>query len=405
MTACPPMVVFGVVLLFACGPGDGEADTDGGSSQVDASLTDADGDGISDADEGRWDDGGPRDTDGDGTPDYQDDDSDNDGWPDIDEGTADGDGDGIPNYQDPTNEGPAPTILLEAITTEFNNPIGIDYHQPTDSVIMSVNYPEGTPLNFERVELDGEHQPFSEYMGLTNEVKIGTAREDNLGGFEPGSLYVGNGLDGEIVRISADGMTIDDPWVSLPGDGNGLLRGSLYVDPTGLFGGDLVVATTGGEVWRIDASGSPSLIADANVHLEGLIIVPDAPARYGPLAGKILCGAEEQSLLYVFDASGTTETYDVGVAIEDIDLVLPGENFFGVNFGTGRLLGAEDEEMVTIMGDILLIQESHESVGLYVLRFDGESLYSDELSLKEGSATVGQWEHVTFAPAGINEIE
>jgi len=61
---------------------------------------DADGDGIPDADEGRWEPGGPVDTDGDGIPDYEDLDSDGDTISDRIEGRSDTDGDGVPDFRD-----------------------------------------------------------------------------------------------------------------------------------------------------------------------------------------------------------------------------------------------------------------------------------------------------------------
>lgn len=101
-------LLLGLMLALgsACSPDDNDpvedAGPDGGDTGPDGN--DADGDCISDVDEGRIED---RDTDGDGTPDYLDDDSDNDGHLDIDEALndcvrdpEDSDGDGIPNYID-----------------------------------------------------------------------------------------------------------------------------------------------------------------------------------------------------------------------------------------------------------------------------------------------------------------
>lgn len=91
--------VLALCLLVACGPsaGGGGDDTDTGE--------DADGDTISDTDEGI---ASAVDTDKDGTPDYQDDDSDGDGIPDYreagdaeaDTDPVDSDGDGIPDFRD-----------------------------------------------------------------------------------------------------------------------------------------------------------------------------------------------------------------------------------------------------------------------------------------------------------------
>ena len=91
--------------------------------------------------------------------------------------------------------------------------------------------------------------------------------------------------------------------------------------------------------------------------------------------------------------------------IEDIELVPPGENFFGVNFGTGRILGAPAASFKSMVGDILLTQEFHGGSGLYRLFWDGTVLKTEQLGLASDTAAVGQWEHVTFSPSGISELD
>lgn len=411
------------VALAACGGGDRSGFGDDGGAP-DAGLpdgasddggglinnegggpTDGDGDGISDADEGRWNDGGARDTDGDGTPDYLDADSDNDGLSDKLEGVADWDGDGIANYVDPKNDGAPPPWTFTGISTTFNSPIGIDFHEPTSTVVLSVNYPTGSPYNFERVDSKGNHVPLSSFNGMTDEVKVATVRSGNKGGFVTGTTFTGNGVDGEIVRIAPNGSTFDNPWVQL-GAGNGLMRGSLYVDRTGEFGGDLIVVTTAGKVWRVTSAGAATKLAEVGTHLEGVIVVPNLPSRYGALAGKIIAGAEEQGKLYVFDKNGGVTSFSPGVNIEDIELVMPYENFFGVNYGTSRLLGVGYKELLPIAGDILLTQEmpNQGTTGLYRLQWDNGAPVAVPIVAGQGSATIGQWEHVTTASAGINEV-
>jgi len=386
-------------------------DTDG-DGRPDYLDRDSDGDGILDAVEGAppGSDGSPPDTDGDGIPDFRDLDSDGDSLPDADEGSGDVDGDGIVDFRDPLNDGPITPITLTAISTEFNTPIGIDYHEPTNTMVFSVHYPAGTPYNFERIDYDGTHAPFSSVSGLTEEVKIGTVRSGNPGGFVTGDLFVGNGVDGQIARVTDGGATVISPWVDLPGSPNGLMRGSLHVDRTGVFGGDLIAVTTYGEVYRIDSGGTPTAVAALpGTWLEGCVVVPNAPARYGPLAGRIIAGSESYSaggrgLLYAFAPDGTLEGYDLDVEIEDIEIVPVEENFFGVNFGTSRILGAPASEFASFVGDILLTQETHTASGLFVLRWNGSALVAIEIPLTAESAPVGQWEHVAFGPAGIVEI-
>jgi hypothetical protein len=384
---------------------DGTDDFDG-DGRPDFQDVDDDGDGLLDSTEvGTG--GTPTDTDGDGQPDFHDTDADADGWADGAEGTGDRDGDGVGDWLDPRNDVTPPALTFTPISTTFNSPIGIDYHEPSDSVVMSVNYATGgVPSNFERVELDGTHVQFSNYANMTDEVKIATVRSGSIGGFVTGDLFVGNGQDGRIVRITDNGATVLDPWVDLPGDNNGLMRGSLYIDRTGVWGGELIAVTTAGQVWRITSAGTPTLLASVGTHLEGMITVPPYPARFGPLAGKIIAGAEGQGLLYAFDATGAFTTYNLGVAVEDIDVIMPDENYFGVSYGTSRLLGVPDEAWTTVHGDILLAQESVPAgtTGLFRVYWDGTTLSAQPFPLAAASTNVVQWEHVTFAAAGIVEI-
>ncbi|MGC6509345.1 MAG: hypothetical protein ACON4U_13075 [Myxococcota bacterium] len=384
---------------------NGPPDTDG-DGIFDYLDFDSDNDGISDTDEGmpQTNQGLPPDSDGDGTPDYKDLDSDNDGLPDNSETTNDSDGDGIRDFQDPMNDCPTPSLNLIAISTSFNNPIGIDFHEYSNTVVMSVNYSSGNPNALETVEFDGSHQQFSNINSLSNEVKIATVRSGNPQPFMAGELFVGNGVDGQIVRISADGTTYTNPWVDLPGSNNGLMRGSMYIDRSGAYNGDLIVATTNGEVWRVDESGNPIFLVDLNVHLEGLVTIPDAPVRYGPLAGRIIVGSETEGRMYAVAADGTYDIYTPGVNIEDIDLISPRENFFGVNYGSSRLLGASYADFESVVGDILLTQESPSGSSLYRMWWDGVTVQTEMFPLSQSSENPSQWEHVTFAGAGIVEI-
>jgi hypothetical protein len=287
-----------------------------------------------------------------------------------------------------------PPVTLTPIAIGFNNPIGIDYHEPTDQVVMSVNYPSGTPNNFERVAQDGTRTPFSTASGFTDEVKIATVRSGpHQSGFTAGELFTGNGKAGEIVRISPDGTTVQNPWVTL--DDPGLLRGSLFQDHYGVFGGDLIVVTTTGGVWRVTEPGSATQLANLGVHLEGVTTVPDLPAQYGPWAGKVVTGAEQQGEIHAIDTGGNVQTFSLGVSPEDIEIIPPGANFLGVDFAGATLWGAPSSEFAAMVGDFLIAQEA--AGVLWHVRWDAPSGSFQT----EQVAQVGQWEHVTFAPVGF----
>jgi RHS repeat-associated protein len=299
---------------------------------------------------------------------------------------------------DPTS-GPAP-ITLTPIATNFNNLIHVDYYEPNNTLIASVNYSGGQPRNFEEIKPDGSHVPFSNVSGFTDEVYIAIARSSDLGGFKPGDLFVGNGKDGQIARITDGGQTVINPWVTLPGTGHGLFRGYLTFDRTGVFDGDLIAETNQGEVWRINAAGQATEIGNTHSFLEGVEVIPNDPARYGPLAGTVLATDENSSGFYSITPAGQVTFHDIGVSgLEDSHVIPANQNFFGADYGNGRVLAIRAGQLAPLVGDILFTQEF--GGGLFRLFWDGQALQVQRLDLAMGSTSANQWEGSQFAPAGV----
>jgi PKD repeat protein len=205
-------------------------------------------------------------------------------------------------------------LTLTPISTGTAAAIGVDYHEPTNRVLLSVNFSTGLPHNFDLVAPDGTRTQFSSVSGLSNEVYITSVRTSPCeGGFAIGETFTGTGRAGEIARISADGSSAIIPWVTLPGE-PGLLRGGLFQDRYCAFGGDLIVVTDVGGVWRVTSAGVPTRLVAAGGgtvagFLEGVTTVPNDPARYGPWAGKILAGNENNGCVYSIDAQGAAQCW------------------------------------------------------------------------------------------------
>lgn len=311
---------------------------------------------------------------------------------------------------------PAPAqtqITLVPISSDVPTPVGIDHYEPANEVIMSVNYPTGLPHNFELVAQDGSRTPFSSISGLTEEIKIGTVRSGPCqGGFSVGEMFTGNGKPGQIARISAGGGAIQNPWVTLPGE-SGLMRGAFFQDRYCAFGGDLIVATAddtvppphAGSLWRVTSAGVATRLF-SGPHLEGVTTVPNDAGSYGPWAGKILVGSEDLGCVYAVDAAGNATCYklihpDTPLRPEDIDIVLPNENFYGVDFVQGKVYGAEAAQFSGMVGDFVIAEEA--SGILYHVKWKGTGGTAADF-LAEQVAKVTWFEHVTFSPAGINPI-
>jgi hypothetical protein len=93
-----------------------------------------------------------------------------------------------------------------------------------------------------------------------------------------------------------------------------------------------------------------------------------------------------------------TWRYGLGLNPEDIDLVEPDENFFAVQHGSGRLLGAPASAFASMVGDILVVEENSNS--FWNIRWTGSSFRKFRIAQVSG----GNFEHLTFAPAGLVEV-
>ena len=300
---------------------------------------------------------------------------------------------------------------LRSVGTGFLQPVGIDYHDSSRNLIVSVNYPTGLPHNLAIVSPDGRASAFAGVKGLGEELKIATARDAgagrSLGGFSAGEMFSGNGIPGQIIRISPDGTTVRNPWVTLNSDFQlgGFLRGGLHVDRTGVFEGDLLAVTTKGGVWRVTESGTATLLARiTGVHLEGVTTVPNEP-QYGPWAGKILAGAETQGRIYAIDKNSTpqapiVEHYSLGINPEDIDIIPRNENFFAVDYAGGKIWGAPAQAFAGFVDNNVLVTEESPAK-LWRVNWTGTEFNKSQLYAE---VPIQQFEHVTFAPAGIGAI-
>ena len=304
----------------------------------------------------------------------------------------------------------ATTITLSPVSTGFPNPIGLDYYQPTNQLLMSVNWSSGLPYNFALVAADGSQSQFSAISGLSEEVYLSAIRPSACpGGFVPGDVYVGTGTPGVVARVTDGGNTLINPWVTLPGE-TGLLRGGLFQDRFCAAGGDLVVTTTDGNVWRITSGGSATQVAaGVGDWLEGPTTVP-WDARYGPWAGQILAASEGCGCIRSIDpTTGSHATWSVGMlnmvgsgvaSAEGVHIVPRNQNFYGVDFGSGSVVGADWTQFDDVVGDVVVATEFPGR--LVDLTWDAAAGAFSSHDLLGTNA--GQFEGTTFAPVGVPPI-
>lgn len=260
-------------------------------------------------------------------------------------------------------------IPVTLFASGFVQPVGIDVQSGTGKLVVSVNHPTGVPYGFELVNPDGTHSHFGTVSGLTDEVYVRTVRCDMGGGWTRGDIFVGTGVPGVIAKMSADGNTIVNPWVTLPGE-IGLLRGGMAFDTTGVFNGDMLITTETGSIWRVTSAGVPTKLADVGqgVHLEGVTAIPDDAVKYGPWAGKLLTCGEDTGMMYtVSPAGGGYTTWDLGLnsltprfvfAGEEVHVIPSGAAAYVVESDSGNVWTASAANLAPYVGDILLSEEN-----------------------------------------------
>jgi hypothetical protein len=340
------------------------------------------------------------------------------------------------------------TINLQPFSTTFNAPVGIDFWGPPHrQLITTENYPG--PVQPRQIDpVTGVNTPFPVAIPgtLDNEIKISTVQASAcMGGFQANDVFFPNGQPGQIVRVTDNGATVQDPWVTLPAPGDIQIRGSMFQDRYCAFGGDLIVVTgyeqsffnpdlsLHGSVWRVNSSGVATLIVDLKKHLEGVIVVPNDPVKYGLLAGRILAGDEDRqfgasgeqlngSYGKIFAIKSAADVFYIGqnadpnypsyqfypvatpLQPEDLDIVphgdptIPGDgDLFGIDYGGGRILRAPASDFATFCGELLVTQEipATGTSGLSFLR-SGPSGF-DVVTIVSSGANPTQWEHVTFS--------
>jgi hypothetical protein len=312
--------------------------------------------------------------------------------------------------------------LYQPVVQDIWEPVGIDYDPANGVLIVSTNEHNPTLPNFAKISSNNGTAVvtrWSDMTGLSGEIKLATVKS-NPAGFTYGDVLFGTGVIEKVGRASAYGTSVDTDWATLTGDGNHL-RGSLYVDRTGVWGYDLI-AVTGNEgddieigsrgVWRIDASGVAERITTIQtVHLEGAITVPDDPDRWGPWAGRILTGdesGEPEPMVYAIETGGAVEAFRLAIDPEDFDLIPAEQDLFCTDFFNNRIVKLPQSLFVDHVGD-LIITQAGEVLGteaeIFIVRWNRETAVFDIWGIPYSSAVQNlAFEHVTFAPLQLNEI-
>ena len=313
-----------------------------------------------------------------------------------------------------------PTNVFIPVVLNLTGPIGIDYHAPSNSLIVSYNYSSGTPLNFAQIYTNLVVSNsvvitntivtnWSRVQGVTEEVKLATVKT-NASGFTNGDLYFGSNTG--IGWLAADGTRSNLNWCVLTNTvvtNTMLLRGSVYVDQTGVFSNQVIAVTSvtpdGSPedpkkgVWRVDAQAHPTLVAQIpTTHLEGVVTLPNDVTRWGPWAGKIITGDEIAHAIYAVATNGVFTTNYLGIDPEDFDIIPPNQNLYACDYENNRIVKLPASYLTNYVGDLLITQAGEPfNPRLFVVHWDTTITNFVTRVIPYNS----HFEHVSFAPIDL----
>jgi hypothetical protein len=311
--------------------------------------------------------------------------------------------------------GPSATILIEPnvfslVATDIANPIGLDYHTLTDSLLVSVD-PYYCGSNFVRIDAQGSVSHWADVYSLSNPTPIATVKA-TANGFHEGATYF-CGFGPSIGWLSTDANASIKDWAPLQRYESTL--GGLYVDQTGTWGGDLI-ATTGGDsldefeygggVWRITSGHVATQVVDLVTCLGGVITLTNDPAQWGPWAGKIITGQNyEQSPefpeIYAIDTAGQVLTNaTLGIQPEQINLIPPNQSFYFCDTDYNAVWEIPSTVFTNHVGQLLMTgpgDETHRSA-FYIVHYDAGGNNEFVVEKIDTPEFIGRLEQGAFAP-------
>ncbi|HLX69591.1 MAG TPA: LamG-like jellyroll fold domain-containing protein [Verrucomicrobiae bacterium] len=299
--------------------------------------------------------------------------------------------------------------------------IGVDYYAPSNAVIvnsadLSGEYGDPIPYVFKLVSTNGAETTFATNLSTViadDEVLMCTVR-DTLGDFNIGDIFVGD-VNGNVTGPSkiwriTNGFTMTDLnyWINLTNNGGGVV--TAYVDRTGVWGGNLIAVTMGGEVWRINSQGQSNLVAQLQGSYSyddgALTTIPNDSAKYGPWAGRILVGWSTTDggsySIYAIDTNGVVVNYPVELQLQAIRIIPPNENLFlaiSADGSYGWLWTVSASDFRGMVGDIAMVEGTEGNEILSRLHWNGNAF---EKSLLLANGYLAWTEQMNFMPAGVS---
>ena len=104
--------------------------------------------------------------------------------------------------------------VFTTVISNLHLPVGIDYHSPSNLLIVSLNFDTGLPFNFIQVRTNDATTNWTTISNMTGEINLACARSTN-GGWTVGDLYFNTGEGGQIGRVPDTTNSFTTNWITL----------------------------------------------------------------------------------------------------------------------------------------------------------------------------------------------
>ncbi|HEY1931629.1 MAG TPA: PEP-CTERM sorting domain-containing protein [Acetobacteraceae bacterium] len=219
------------------------------------------------------------------------------------------------------------------------------------------------------VQLYGQPVP-----GASGEVVVGAGL--GKGGFAAGAVYSGSQASGQIYFVPSSGAPV--LFATVPA---GDVR-QIFFDPGSSFGGNMLVTTNVGDIYKISSTGSVSLLASVGEDTEGMDI---APAGWGALAGQLLVSSEGSGTIRAISPLGAVTTVASGVPeAETVSAVPtafsaggpPTQGFYVANY-PDDIQTADYTQFTPYEGDVIVTSEFGSNSPVWLLTYSGGTVTVD----------------------------
>jgi hypothetical protein len=240
--------------------------------------------------------------------------------------------------------------------------------------------------------------PLPDASAAVGEVVVGASL--GQGGFTSGDIYAGSGANGNIYHYTHDGSS-SNLFTTVP---TGTVR-QIFFDPGSSFGGDMLVTTNVGAIYKITSTGVVTLLANVGEDTEGMDI---ATSAWGALAGDLLVGSEGSGKLRLITPGGGVTVIGTVAGAETIsfaplnlDASDPLQGFYVANYPLNvQFAAASNFTTQGLLGDAIVTDEFGGSTA-FDLHYNGSTFTLTPFTI----SGISQFEDGIFVtPQRIGEI-